>query len=388
MSYERPSQGRERKAAIDSKRNAGEELIDAVPHVLIEVPQKLTPEQRQARKEIERNATNAGSDTDSEELSQIEQDNAESIEENARSVRNAVIEQGLSISNAITVLRDAGWSESEVLEMLIPAHMALRAKGETAAAILEATIAREENKEKGRKAMEALEATIRVREQSHAEAEKAEAEKLAHVRELGKKAAAILEATLQRVETKPGSTWTEPEEMPRGREIPVPPSVEQGPFVKVETKRSQVQEGDVPEADVLTEEDFALADSRAEAREALRKMVEMGRGALFDAPIVNKFNIEIPAGEPHLYEGPGGGELLAFGGMYPERLKLIEAFLGDNPDKVVLASDEADTNRVAWSLVNGALTESAVLGKGGWLGSLLGTKLSPPGPDELTKKVL
>ena len=380
--------GRGREAARDAKRNAEEVPSGAIPFVAVEQVPKVTPEQKRAQREIEREAaTEEG--RDQEELVQIEADNAESIEENARNIRNLVVENGLSISNAITELRDAGWSENEVLETLIPVHVALRAKGEKGVAMLGATVQREEEREKGRKALEEISATIHLREKATMHREKEEAVKFAELRELGKKGVAILEAAGKRVETNPDRVWTESaEESPLGREKPPVPHIEEGPFVQVETKRkSGAEEEESSDQQTLTEEDSALADSRAEAQEALRKMVEMGRGKLFDAPLVNQFGIEVPANEAHIYEGPGGEELLAFGGTYPERMEAIKEYLALNSDKTIMAPDESGANRVAWSLVDGALTPSASLGKKRWFGSLLGAKLGPPELNELTKRV-
>jgi len=72
--------------------------------------------------------------------------------------------------------------------------------------------------------------------------------------------------------------------------------------------------------------------------------------------VVNHSGLEIPTDNPHFYADASDKNIFIYGGSATEKREMIEAYLKENPDKIVYSSDANGTNRIAWGVVDGKLT--------------------------------
>lgn len=107
----------------------------------------------------------------------------------------------------------------------------------------------------------------------------------------------------------------------------------------------------------------------------------------YEPPIgVNKFGIEVPTTQPHLYADVGAKHILAFGGSPIERSKMILEYLKQNPDKLVWSADNNGTYRIPWHLVDGVAKPELPVRTSGFFG-FFSSFMKAPNPDEFKEVI-
>ncbi len=115
------------------------------------------------------------------------------------------------------------------------------------------------------------------------------------------------------------------------------------------------------------------------------------------APIVersfvsNRFGLPISTAEPHVYAGADARNIFVFGGTPIERAGLIQQYLTENPNKIVLAADDNGEYRIPWHLVGGRVEPAgAPVRAEGFFNSIFNffrgsSWMKAPQPDEFKK---
>ena len=101
--------------------------------------------------------------------------------------------------------------------------------------------------------------------------------------------------------------------------------------------------------------------------------------------VTNKFDVIVPVAEPHIYADAGGKHLFVYGGSPQNKMIAVMEYLTKHPDKIVFSSDNNDTVRIPWRLVNGEL---AVAGNPVQTSGFFGffkSFMKAPAPDEFAK---
>lgn len=103
--------------------------------------------------------------------------------------------------------------------------------------------------------------------------------------------------------------------------------------------------------------------------------------------VVNSSGLEIHTDESSVYLDADSKHSLVYGGSPEDKMKVIEKFLSEYPDKTVYSADANGMHRIPWTLVDGKLTSGVpVQTRGLW--GLFKSFMPPPGPGELKRLII
>ena len=104
------------------------------------------------------------------------------------------------------------------------------------------------------------------------------------------------------------------------------------------------------------------------------------------AVLINESGLKIPTAEPHLYEGPDGKSIFAFGGTSDGRADVIKEYLLKNPKEVVFIPSDQGNFRLKVELVEDKPTVTDYVKTPGFLGFGIDFEKAPS-PNDLTKLI-
>ncbi|MDO8566939.1 MAG: hypothetical protein Q7R58_02190, partial [bacterium] len=102
--------------------------------------------------------------------------------------------------------------------------------------------------------------------------------------------------------------------------------------------------------------------------------------------VVNRYGLNIPVAEPHIYGDAGAKHLFVYGGTPVERATAILHYLEKNPNGIIFDADNSEKYRIPWHLVDGKVIPDFPARTGGFLG-FFSTWMKPPGPDDLRQLI-
>ncbi|NNM84052.1 hypothetical protein HKL94_02440 [Candidatus Parcubacteria bacterium] len=102
--------------------------------------------------------------------------------------------------------------------------------------------------------------------------------------------------------------------------------------------------------------------------------------------ITNRFDLQIPVSEAHIYTDPSAAHLFVYGGSPETQADAIQKYLTLHPHSVVYGADNTHTYRIPFYLLGGKVTAGPPVQTRGFLG-FFQSWVKAPGPNNLKKLI-